>query len=89
MTRTGSGASGSFRTAKEAPSMLDPEMMRAEERLTEVARIFAEGYRRLCRVRGNHSHTGTPAAVEKHLDSSGDRSDGYDGVNAQRRGGGG
>ena len=89
MARTGSGASGSFQTAGAALPMLDPAMMSAEERLIEIAHILAEGYRRLCRVRGNHSHTGTPAAVEKHLDSSGDQSDGCDGVNAQRRGGGG
>ncbi len=89
MARTGSGASGSFRTAKAAPPMLDSEMMSAEERFTEVARILAEGYRRLCRVRRHHSHTGTPTAGEKHLDSLGDQSDGCDGVNAQRRGGGG
>ena len=69
--------------------MLDPAMMSAEERLIEIAHILAEGYRRLCRVRGHHSHTGTPTAGEKPLDSLGDRSDGCAGVNARRRGGGG
>ena len=65
---------GSVREA--APNMLDPMMMKAEERLREMARILAEGYLRLCLIRGQKSATRTPTAREKHLDSSGDQSDG-------------
>jgi len=72
MPELGSDAAGSSRMRRVAPNTLDPEMMRAKERLQELARILADGYQRGCLIRGQKRATGS----EKLLDSLGDQSDG-------------
>ncbi len=51
-------------------------MMGAEERFPELARILADGYRRLTLIREQRRLTAALTARDKPLDSSGDQSDG-------------